>query len=288
MAVTLTLMLNGLANSALYFLMASGLTLIFGLLRVVNFAHGGFFVWGAYAGAFLLASLHNLALAAAGGIVAGAILGWLVERGLMARLYGEGTQQLLITMGVLIVLSELVKLPFGPNPVSAPAPQSLSRSWVVGGVPVVAYEGFVILMGILVFAALQGLLRGTRLGALIRAGVSNPDLLAARGVPVRRVFTGVFAMGAALAALAGVLAGPWYGAVTPQMGMDMQLNAFVIVVLGGLGSVGGSLAGSLLVGLATAVVSYFAPSLAVLASVVVMGAVLVVRPHGLMGQREVA
>jgi branched-chain amino acid transport system permease protein len=288
MTVLLTLVLNGLANSAVYFLMAAGLTLIFGLLRVLNFAHGGFYLWGAYVAAFLYTSTHSFVAAILGGIIVGALIGWLSERGLMRSAAGDGTQQLLITMGIFIVLSELVKIPFGRNPINANTPVALNHSWMFGHVVIVEYQVFVLLIGLVVYLGLWLLLKRTRLGLVVRAGVANPELVEARGIAVRRVFTAVFVLGAALAGLAGALAGPYFGSVMPEMGMDMQLNAFIIVVLGGLGSLNGSLVGSLLIGIATAVVSYYASSLAVLSSVIVMAIVLVIRPHGLFGSREVA
>lgn len=288
MSVVITLLLNGLANSATYFLMAAGLTLIFGLLRVINFAHGGFYVWGAYVGTFFYTFSHNFLLSIVGGLMVGGLLGWLSEHWLVARVYREGTQQLLITMGILIVLTESVKLPFGPNPLNAVTPKMLSKSWMVHGVVIVEYQVFTMVIGLLVYLLLQSVLHQTRLGLVIRAGVRNPQLVAARGVPIRRVFTAMFVSGSALAGFAGALAAPYFGSVTPDMGMNMQLNAFIIVVLGGLGSLNGSLVGSLLIGVATAVVSYYAPSLAMLVSVVVMAVVLMVRPHGLFGDKEEA
>jgi len=288
MTVALTLLFNGLANSAIYFLMAAGLTLIFGLLRVINFAHGAFYLWGAYMATFLYTSTHSFVLAIVGGIAVGVALGWLSERGLMASIYGQGTQQLLITMGIFIVLSELVKVPFGRNPVNSNPPRGLDKSWIVGHVVIVEYQVFAIVLGTVVYLLLLALLQRTRIGLMVRAGVSNPELVEARGIPIRHVFTAVFVLGSGLASFAGALAGPYFGSVTPDMGFSMQLNAFIIVVLGGLGSLTGSLVGSVLVGVATAVVSYYASSLAVLSSVVLMAIVLVIRPHGLFGTKEVA
>lgn len=288
MTVALTLVFNGIANSALYFLMAAGLTLIFGLLRVINFAHGGFYLWGAYLGTFLYTSTHNFAVALIGGLLTGAVIGWLSERGLLASIYGQGTQQLLLTMGIFIVLSELVKFPFGQNPVSSVTPTHLGKSWMFGHVVIVEYQAFAIVVGLAVYLMLLLMMQRTRLGLIVRAGVTNPELVQARGIPIARVFSIVFVIGAALAGFAGALAGPYFGSVTPEMGMDMQLNAFIIVVLGGLGSLNGSMVGSLLIGIATAVVSYYASSLAVLSSVILMAIVLVIRPHGLFGSKEVA
>lgn len=287
MTVALTLMFNGLANSAIYFLMAAGLTLIFGLLRVINFAHGAFYLWGAYCATFLYASTHSFAVALLGGIAVGMALGWLSERGLMASIYGQGTQQLLITMGIFVLLSELVKIPFGRNPVSSSAPNWVDKSWLIGHVIIIQYQVFAIAIGIVVYLLLLLLLQRTRIGLVVRAGVTNPELVEARGIAVRRVFTAVFVLGAALAGFAGALAGPYFGSVTPDMGFSMQLDAFIIVVLGGLGSLTGSMVGSVLIGVSTAVVSYYASSLAVVSSVVLMAIVLVIRPHGLFGSKEV-
>ncbi|QQE77516.1 branched-chain amino acid ABC transporter permease [Alicyclobacillus sp. SO9] len=285
MDVVLTLVMNGLANSALFFLMAAGLSLIFGLLRVINFAHGAFYIWGAYIASFLYEATGSFLLAMAGGVLTGAALGWLTERLLLHRLYGAQTQQLLMTMGVLMVLTELIKLPFGRNPVNSSAPRVLTHSWLFGHFALIEFQVLTIFAGIAVYILLQILLRKSRLGMIVRAGVQNSELVQARGIPIHTIFTTVFTFGAALAGLAGVLAGPYFGSISPEAGMSMQLNAFIIVVLGGLGSLNGSVVGSVFVGLATAVTSYFAPALAVLAGVVVMAAVLVVRPEGLFGEK---
>jgi branched-chain amino acid transport system permease protein len=295
MAVAITLILNGIANSALYFLMSAGLTLIFGLLRIINFAHGGIYLWGAYVAVFLYSVTHQFAVALVGGIAAGLVLGWLTERLLRSAeekgqhgSASEGSNQLLLTMGALIVLDEAVTMTFGRDPINASAPSLLSHSFLFGNLVIVVYQLLVIVIGIVVYVALQILLRRSRLGMVIRAGVYNRELVEARGIPIRRVFMWTFILGAALAGFAGALAGPYFGSVTPEMGMDMQLNTFIIVVLGGLGSLSGSLAGSLLIGVATALVSYFAPSLAVLVNVLLMAGVLMFRPNGLLGERGVA
>lgn len=291
MEVTLTLVLNGIANSALYFLMSAGLTLIFGLLRVINFAHGGIYLWGAYVAVFLYSTTHQFLISLIGGIVTGLVLGWLTERLLASDKgggHGDGHNQLLLTMGALIVLNQSATWVFGRNPITANAPGFLSHSFLIGHVVIIEYQMVVVVIGILVYLALRLLLGRSRLGLIIRAGVYNPELVEARGIPIRRVFMWTFVLGAVLAGFAGALAGPYFGSITPEMGMDMQLNAFIIVVLGGLGSLSGSLVGSVLIGVATALVSYFAPSLAMLVDVLIMAAVLLIRPNGLLGERGVA
>ncbi|MCI0183760.1 MAG: branched-chain amino acid ABC transporter permease [Acidibacillus sp.] len=287
MNVFLTLALDGISTGALYFLMAAGLTLIFGLLRVINFAHGGIFVWGAYAATFMYSASHQFIWSLLIGTLVGGLLGWLMETGLISAVYGDGNQQLLVTMGILIVLTEIIQILFGRDPVLSEAPPFLNHSWIIGHVILVEYPLFTIVMAAIVFGLLMYILRKTRLGLIIRAGVDNRALVEARGIPIRRIFTVVFILGAALAGFAGALSGPYYGAVTPSMGLDMQLNAFIIVVLGGLGSLIGSLVGSLLIGLATAIVSYYTPSFAVLANVLLMTTILLIRPQGLFGEGEI-
>lgn len=288
MAVFGTLLMNGIANGALYFLMAAGLTLIFGLMGVVNFAHGGLYLWGGYGATFLYAATHQFLLSLIGGALLAGLIGLVVEKGLVAPVYRDETGQVLITMGVMVVLSELVKIPFGINAVSDNVPPMLAHSWLSGHFVLVEYQVVTLIAGAVVYVALKWLLHRTRLGMTIRAGVGNPELVQARGIAIRHVFTAVFVLGAALAGLAGALAGPYFGSVSPTMGFDMQLNAFIIVVVGGIGSLDGSLVGSLLIGVATAFVSYEYSSLAVLVNVLVMAIVLLIRPHGLFGERGVS
>lgn len=286
MSVYLTLGLNGVVNGSLYFLMAAGLTLIFGLLRVVNFAHGGLYQWGAYLSSLLFSATGSFLVATVAGVLFTALIGVLMERWLIRPVYRNETGQLLITMGAMLILAESVKIPFGVNPLNVNTPSSLNGSWLAGGVVIIEYQVFMVAAGLAVFGLLQWMLRATRIGLVIRAGVYNPDLVEACGIPIQRVFTFLFAAGAGLAGLAGVLAGPYLGSVTPSMGFDMQLNAFIIVVVGGLGSLSGSFVGSMLIGILTAFVSFYFSSFAVLVNVAVMMIVLLIRPHGLFGGRE--
>ncbi|MCY0875876.1 MAG: branched-chain amino acid ABC transporter permease [Firmicutes bacterium] len=288
MGIFLTLALNGIVNGSLYFLMAAGLTLIFGLMRVVNFAHGGLYQWGAYLATFVFATTDNFVLALAVGMLIAIILGIVMERGLISFVYHNENGQLLVTMGIMLILTELIKVPFGPSELSSNTPTDLSNSWLVGQVVIVQYQLFMIGASIVVFILLLWILHKTRLGMIVRAGVYNPELVEACGIAIGRVFTIVFALGAGLAGLAGALAGPYLGAVTPTMGFDMQLSAFIIVVVGGLGSLTGSFIGSMIIGILTAVVSFYFSSLAVLVNVVVMVIVLLIRPQGLFGERESA
>lgn len=285
MSVFATLLLNGISNGALYFLMAAGLTLIFGLMRVVNFAHGGLYLWGSYSATFLYTSTHSFLVALIGGALTAGMLGLIMEKGLIAPVYRDETGQLLITMGIMVLLSEMVKIPFGINALSSDVPPALGHSWLAGHFVLVEYQMFALAMGVIVYVGLKLVLRRTKIGITIRAGVGNPELVEARGIPIRKVFTAVFVVGAALAGFAGALAGPYFGSVTPDMGFDMQLNAFIIVVVGGIGSLDGSLVGSLLIGIVTAFVSYFFSSFAVLVNVAVMAIVLLIRPQGLFGER---
>lgn len=287
MSVFATLLMNGIANGALYFLLAAGLTLIFGLMRVVNFAHGGLFLWGAYISTFLFTSTHNFLLSILMGVVVSAVLGLVIEKLLLSNVSHNGNAQILMTMGVMLVLQELVKLPFGQDEVSSDVPAFLNQSWVVGHVVLIQYQIFTIVLGLLVFAALLLLLFKTRVGMVIRAGVVNPELVLARGIAIKTMFSLVFAIGAGLAGFAGALSGPYFGAVTPDMGMNLQLDAFIIVVVGGIGSLTGSFVGSFVIGIVTAFVSYQFPSYAVLVDVGVMAVVLLIRPNGLFGKQEV-
>ncbi|RIV22740.1 branched-chain amino acid ABC transporter permease [Alicyclobacillaceae bacterium I2511] len=169
MSVVVTLIFNGLSNGALYFLMSAGLTLIFGLLRVINFAHGAFYLWGAYAGVFLYSVLHNFPLAILGGVMVGVVLGFLTERGLMAKVYQDPTRQLLLTMGVLLVLTELLKIPFGRDPVGATTPSILANSWLLGHFVLVEYQVFT--LGILYILIVRFLPQGILGSVVARGGV---------------------------------------------------------------------------------------------------------------------
>ncbi len=286
MAIVLTLLLNGVANGALYFLTAAGLTLVFGLMRVLNFAQGGVYLWGGYVATAIFTATNNFLLAILGAIVASGLIGFLIEWGLIRPVYQNGTGQLLITMGAMLVLSEAIKIPFGPNELNSGTPTLLSQTWLVGQVVIIEYQVFIIVISVLLFLLMKWILQKSRIGITIRAGVHNPDLVEAQGIPLKRLFTMVFVAGAVLAGIAGALSGPYFGSVTPTMGFDTQLNAFIIIVVGGLGSLEGAFVGSFLIGIVTAVVSYYTPSLAILVNVLVMAAVLLVRPQGLWGELE--
>jgi branched-chain amino acid transport system permease protein len=306
-----SVVLPGLALGMLYFLIAAGLSLIFGLMDVLNFAHGSLFMLGAYV-AWTLATYTDpgnpahwgltiadsnmrfvAGLLAAGLLVAG--LGAALESGLIRPLYARPIYQVLLTLGLVLVFAELVQaVPiWGPLAKSLDKPDWFARSiTIVGNRRFPSYGLFIIGLGVAVMIGLMALLRFTRLGLIIRAGVQDSEMVQALGIDVRRVFTLVFALGAGLAALGGAAIAPQQG-VSPGMGLEFQLAAFIVVVIGGMGSIPGAAAGALLVGLArtfgdTLIVNNpglpkWLPSAS---TVLLMALVLLLRPAGLFGRRE--
>lgn len=274
---------NGVATGMAVFLLAVGLSIIFGLMGVLNFAHGAVFMWGAYVGATVFTHTQSFGLALLAAVLAGAVIGIVIERLAISRVYGNHILQMLLTMGLMIILGELIKVVWGANVLTSPSPTYLDGSWDFGGIIVIKYRMFIILIGALVAAAVYFLLKHTRLGMIVRAGVENPEMVQALGIDIKLVFTAVFALGSGLAALGGAMMGPLNGAISPMMGLDNQLLAFIVVVIGGLGSFIGSLVGAILVGLMGALVSWFLPEASLAVNVLLMVIVLLLKPKGLFG-----
>jgi branched-subunit amino acid ABC-type transport system permease component len=276
--------LNGLAYGALLFLLSAGLTLIFGLLDVVNLAHGSFYMLGAYAGLTLIGATGSfwLALVLAPAVVG--LIGALVERGLLRPLYRRPPlDQILLTFGLIYLFEDLVKWGWGGRIRSIAPPAVLAGSVRLGEVTVPAYRLFVIVFGLAMAAGLWYLVEKTRLGAIIRAGVYDAEMTRGVGIDVDRVFTAVFALGAALGGLSGVVAGPIQSAY-PSMGVSILIPALIVVVVGGLGSLKGSLVGSLIIGQAETFGKAWLPGISMLMIYLVMALVVLLRPQGLFGR----
>ncbi len=295
----LTLTVAGLAMGMLIFLVASGLTLIFGLMDVLNFAHGALFSWGAYAGFTVAVAVDArwgwaaspsvwangslLLLAVAGAAVVAFGLGVLLERVIVRPVYGQHLFQILITLGATIVLEELIRVAWGPNDRVMPVPATFQGSWDVADVVVLRFPAIAIALGLAVYAGMQWLLVRTRVGLIVRAGVENTEMVQVMGHDIRRYFTGVFAAGSALAGLGGLMWGMFGQSIRPSMGGEQLIFAFIVVIIGGLGSVTGSLVGALLVGLAYNYVAFLVPKAAIGVTMGLMVLVLLVRPTGLYG-----
>ena len=290
----LTLTIAGLAMGMLLFLVASGVSIIFGLMDVLNFAHGALFAWGAYVGfsVFQLlmkwveadSVLKNVAvflLAMAAAMVAVAVLGIILERVIVRRVYGNHLFQILITFGATIVLVELIRVFWGPNDEVTTVPLTFSGNWDIMDVIVSRYRIICIVMGTIVYGLIQLILKKTKLGTIVRAGVEDRDMVQAMGHNIYLLFTGVFAVGAGLAALGGVAMSIFSLQVYPDMGGTYLLFAFIVVIIGGLGSVTGSLVGALIVGLSYNYVAYLVPWAAAGAYVLIMIIILLIRPTGL-------
>lgn len=297
--VYLTLTVAGLAMGMLIFLVASGLTLIFGLMDVLNFAHGALFSWGAYAGfsAVLLLDrsagwvespsvwLNAVALLAAVGtaMLVALILGVILERVIIRPVYGQHMFQILITLGATIILEELIRIVWGPNDQVMPVPVSFQGSWDVMDVIVLRVPVIAIGLGLAVYAGLQLLLHRTRVGLIVRAGVESGEMVQVMGHNIHHFFTGVFALGSALAAVGGLMWAVFRQSVSPAMGGEQLIFAFIVVIIGGLGSVTGSLVGALMVGLSYNYVAFLLPKAALGVNMALMVLVLLIRPTGLFG-----
>ena len=299
MTLVLEQILNGFQFGIMLFLLAAGLTLIFGIMNVINLAHGCLYMIGAYAAALVAARTGSFLLAVPAGLVAAAVAGLIIEFLVIRRLYNrDHLEQVLATFGLILFINEGVTMLFGRTPLFVAIPQALSGSIeLIPGVPYPAYRLAIMAVGLLVAGGLYLLVNKTRIGMLVRAGSTHREMVRALGVDIRLLYTIVFALGALLAGLAGLMAGPLL-AVQVGMGEQILILTFVVVVIGGLGSIRGAFYGALIVGLTDTMLRAFLPGffktfmnaseadalgagLSSMGIYLVMALVLLIRPQGL-------
>jgi len=291
-SVLVLLLITGLGLGALYFLAASGLSLIYGLMRVLNFAHGAFLTLGGYLGYQVASSFGSaagswpvFALSLLVGAASGAVFAAVVELLLIRRLYEREIEQVLVTVGVGVAAVALIIGIWGSDARPFPAPAWMAQATGVLGAQVPNSRFVCILAAVLVFGFLTVLLGRTRYGLVIRAGVENRAMVTVLGIDVRRSFTAVFVLGGALAGLGGVLAGLYNASLSPGTGDSLLIFAFIVVVIGGLGSVGGSAVAAVAVALLQQFANYYAASgVGDLTVVLALAVVLLIRPAGLFGK----
>ncbi len=324
MGTLVTLVINGLAQGALVFLMASGLSIILGMMGVINFAHGTLFLWGGYSYVWSYYALRfhvvmnnipdavplqpfgsiltiqgvqipagqSLSFPQELMIFVGALLfavtivfimGLIFEKLFIHRVYGNAPAQILITLGLQVVFTDLVRVIWGPNPFPIDRPPFLGGVTALGTARIVHYNIFLIVVGALVAFIIHRILTRSKIGMIIRAGLQSPQHVQSLGIDIKKYFTLVFAAGSALAGLGGALYMPLVGNVVSTAGMNNQILAFIVVVIGGLGSFMGSFLGSIFLGLMGVGVALLFPALSVVANVLIMALVLMFKPEGLFG-----
>jgi branched-chain amino acid transport system permease protein len=290
----ITLTAAGLAMGMIIFIIASGLTLVFGLMDVLNFGHGVFIALGAFVALSVLGlvpdwtasdslarNLAALGLAVGAALIVAGIVGWIFERVLVQRVYGQHLKQILITMGGMVVGEEVIKVLWGPQMLPLEMPAALRGALWFGDAAVEKYRLLAVAVGLALFVAMVLMLNRTKLGLLIRAGVQDREMVESLGYRINRLFIGVFVAGSALAGLGGVMWGLYQQGVSPQMGARVNVLIFIVIIIGGLGSTGGCFLGALLVGLVANYTGFLAPKLALFSNIFLMVAILLWRPQGL-------
>jgi branched-chain amino acid transport system permease protein len=289
----LTLSVAGLAMGMIIFIMASGLTLVFGLMDVLNFGHGVFIALGAFVATSVLSGMvdwtqsqelwRNLVAVGAAMMVAmlaAAVIGLAFERFIVRPVYGQHLKQILITMGGMIIGEEIIKVIWGPLQIALPLPEAMRGSLLWGDASLEKYRLMAVVVGLIVFALQAWTLSQTKVGLLIRAGVQDREMVEALGYKIRRLFVGVFVVGSGLAGLGGVMWGLYQQNVVPQIGAQVNVLIFIVIIMGGLGSTGGALIGALLVGLMANYTGFLLPKLALFSNIALMAAILLWRPQG--------
>lgn len=289
----LTLTIAGLAMGMIIFIIASGLTLVFGLMDVLNFGHGVFIALGAFVATSVLGAMGDYTSSASlwrnllavlpamvvAMLVAGAI-GLAFERFIVRPVYGNHLKQILITMGGMIIGEELIKVIWGPLQIPLPLPEGMRGSVYLGDAAVEKYRLIAVVVGLVVFGMLLWMLTRTKIGLLIRAGVQDREMVESLGYRIRVLFIGVFVAGSALAGLGGVMWGLYQQSVIPQMGAQVNVLIFIVLIIGGLGSTTGALVGALLVGLMANYTGFLVPKMALFSNILLMMAILLWRPQG--------
>jgi branched-chain amino acid transport system permease protein len=292
-----TLTVAGLAMGMIIFIIASGLTLVFGLMDVLNFGHGVFIALGAFVATSVLGSMADYTASASlwrnmmavlpamlvAMLVAGAV-GVAFERFIVRPVYGNHLKQILITMGGMIIGEELIKVIWGPLQIPLPLPEGMRGTILLeffgDTAAVEKYRAIAVVVGLLVFGVLLWMLTRTKIGLLIRAGVQDREMVESLGYRIRMLFIGVFVVGSALAGLGGVMWGLYQQNVIPQMGAQVNILIFIVLIIGGLGSTTGALIGALLVGLMANYTGFLVPKAALFSNIALMMAILLWRPQG--------
>jgi branched-chain amino acid transport system permease protein len=276
-------LLNGLSFGALLFFLASGFTLIFGLMRIVNLAHGAVYLVGGYVGLTTILTFDNFWLGLLVGSLAAGLIGLLTERVLLRQIRGLELPEVLLTVGLALVLADMSLAIWGGDPRSVPLPSGLAGSVALGPVTYPVFRLLVIALAVLVGVGLFLAQTRTRIGAIVRAGVDDRETIAALGIDINRVFTGVFVVGTLLAGLAGVIGGGLLS-LLPGTDADILLFGLAVVIIGGLGSLPGAAIGAVLVGLIDAFGRALVPELSFFTLFLPMLLILVIRPTGLLGR----
>ncbi|MGZ8318134.1 MAG: branched-chain amino acid ABC transporter permease [Telluria sp.] len=289
-----TLTVAGLAMGMMIFIMASGLTLVFGLMDVLNFGHGAFVSVGAFTATLvlipmngwleadsLLQNLGVLALAITVAMVSTAAIGVAFERIIIKPVYGQHLKQILITMGGMIVAEQLINVIWGAEHIPLPLPAALRGAIVLGDSAIEKYRLVAVVIGLVVFVAMLLILNRTKIGLLIRAGVENGEMVEAMGYRIRRLFVAVFAAGSALAGLGGVMWGLYKETLSASMGSEIMVMVFIVIIIGGLGSVAGCFIGALLMALVANYAGFLVPKVALVSNIILMIAILLWRPAGM-------
>ncbi|RJG08302.1 branched-chain amino acid ABC transporter permease [Massilia cavernae] len=292
-----TLTVAGLAMGMMIFIMASGLTLVFGLMDVLNFGHGAFVSVGAFAATMvmipmsgwleadsLLKNLGVLALAITVAMASTAAMGVAFERIIIKPVYGQHLKQILITMGGMIVAEQLINVIWGAEHIPLPLPAALRGAIVLGDSAIEKYRLVAVVIGLVVFVAMLLILNRTKIGLLIRAGVENGEMVEAMGYRIRRLFVAVFAAGSALAGLGGVMWGLYKETLSASMGGEIMVMVFIVIIIGGLGSVTGCFIGAMLMALVANYAGFLAPKVALVSNIILMIAILLWRPAGMFSK----
>lgn len=290
MSTVVLLLITGLGLGALYFLVASGLSLIYGLMGVLNFAHGSFLTLGAFAGWELARrigadSWGTFVASIILGAVVGAIFAALTEFFLIRKLYERHIEQVLVTVGLALASVALFDGIWGPDPIYVKGPAWLAGTTDILGASIPNNRFILILAAVLVLLGIVAFLKYTRYGLIIRAGVENRSMVTALGIDVRRAFTVVFAIGGAAAGIGGVLASSYYGYVAPSIGGTLLIFAFIVTVIGGLGSLSGAAIAAALVAVLQQFANFYLGGTGDFVVVLLLAVVLLVRPSGLLGSK---
>lgn len=283
MSMTLFQLINGATFAALLFVVASGFTLIFGLMRIVNLAHGALYLMGGYIGYSVASATGNFFFGALSAAIGIALVGLVIDVGLLRFVKGVELRQVLLTLGVAFILNDLALVIWGGDAFSVPIPAALEGPAQIGGIVYPKYRLFVLAVGVLIFIGLWLIMHRTRLGALIRAGVDDAETVEAMGVDIKRVFIYTFMLGAALAGLGGAMGGAFL-TLYPTADSEILVYSLAVVIIGGRGSLPGAAIGSLLVGMLATFGQVWFPELAYFVIFGPMALLLAFRPLGLFGK----